>query len=130
MKKHDDRGQLCTRFHRAIELIGRRWTGAIVFLLLGAPSRFAALRDAIPGITDRMLSERLQELEKEGILDRKVIPATPVRVEYSLTKKGLALGTAVTEMAGWAERWIPLDARTAGASTPAKPARPRRSAVS
>ena len=110
-KKPDADGQLCTRFHHAIELIGRRWTGAIVFLLLNSRSRFAALRDAIPGITDRMLSERLQELEREGIVERKVIPETPVRVEYSLTKKGLALGTAIQEMAHWAERWVPLDPR-------------------
>src|SRR3977135_4643569 len=83
--------ELCTRFHEAIELIGRRWTGAIIFLLLRSRCRFATLRDAIPEITDRMLTERLQELEQEGIVERTVIPETPVRVEYSLTKKGRAL---------------------------------------
>jgi DNA-binding HxlR family transcriptional regulator len=116
--------QLCTRFHHAIELIGRRWTGAIVFLLLGAPSRFATLRDAIPAITDRMLSERLQELEKEGIVERKVIPETPVRVEYHLTKMGLALGAAISEMGDWAERWIPL------AEEPHSATKPRKAATS
>ncbi len=59
---------LCGRYHRAIELIGRRWTGAIVFLLLRSRCRFATLRAAIPDITDRMLSERLQELEEEAIV--------------------------------------------------------------
>jgi DNA-binding HxlR family transcriptional regulator len=97
---------LCGRFHRAIELIGRRWTGAIVYLLLRSRCRFATLRDAIPDITDRMLSERLQELEREGILERTVIPETPVRVEYALTRKGRALAGAVEAMAAWAERWI------------------------
>ncbi len=97
---------LCGRFHKAIELIGRRWTGAIVFLLLRSRCRFAALRAAIPEITDRMLSERLQELEREGIVDRTVVPETPVRVEYSLTKKGKALAAAVEAMATWAERWV------------------------
>src|SRR5256885_14105708 len=87
--------QLCDRFHRAIELIGRRWTGAIVFLLLGSPCRFATLRDAIPDITDRMLSERLQELEREGIVERTVVPETPVRVEYALSKKGRAPAPAI-----------------------------------
>jgi DNA-binding HxlR family transcriptional regulator len=86
---------LCGRFHRAIELIGRRWTGAIVFLLLRSRCRYATLRDAIPDITDRMLSERLQELEEEGIVERTVVPATPVRVEYALTKKGRALASAI-----------------------------------
>src|SRR5438477_7989903 len=97
--------QLCTRFHEAIELIGRKWTGAIVFLLLKGPSRFTTLREAIPDITDRMLSERLQELEREAILERKVLPETPVRVEYSLTKKGRALGSTVDAIADWAHKW-------------------------
>jgi DNA-binding HxlR family transcriptional regulator len=96
---------LCTPFHHAIELIGRRWTGAIISLLLQSRCRFAALRDAIPEITDRMLSERLQELESEGILERTVIPETPVRVEYSLTKKGRALAAAVEAISEWAHKW-------------------------
>jgi DNA-binding HxlR family transcriptional regulator len=97
--------ELCGAFHSAIELIGRRWTGAIIFLLLSARCRFATLRDAIPDITDRMLSERLQELEQEGIVERTVIPETPVRVEYSLTPKGRALATAVDAISDWAHKW-------------------------
>ncbi|MGE3509970.1 MAG: winged helix-turn-helix transcriptional regulator [Vicinamibacterales bacterium] len=97
---------LCTRFHRASELIGRRWTGAIIFVLLKSRCRFATLRDAIPDITDRMLSERLQELEQEGIVERTVYPETPVRVEYALTRKGKALGSAIDAIADWAHRWI------------------------
>ena len=96
---------LCTPFHHAIELIGRRWTGAIISLLLQTRCRFATLRDAIPDITDRMLSERLQELESEGIVERNVIPETPVRVEYSLTKKGRALAAAVEAISDWAHKW-------------------------
>jgi DNA-binding HxlR family transcriptional regulator len=99
---------LCSRFHRASELIGRRWTGAIIYVLLKSRCRFATLRDAIPDITDRMLSERLQELEQEGIVDRTVVPETPVRVEYALTKKGRALASAFDAIAAWAERWIEL----------------------
>jgi DNA-binding HxlR family transcriptional regulator len=99
---------LCTRFHRASELIGRRWTGAIIFLLLKQTCRFATLRDAIPDITDRMLSERLQELEDEGLVERTVIPETPVRVEYSLTKKGKALAEPIGAIAEWAEKYVPL----------------------
>jgi DNA-binding HxlR family transcriptional regulator len=101
--------QLCTRFHYASQLIGRRWNGAIIFMLLRQNCRFAMLRDGIPGITDRMLSERLQELEREGIVDRTVVPETPVRVEYSLTKKGKALAEAVDSLAQWAEKHIPLE---------------------
>jgi DNA-binding HxlR family transcriptional regulator len=100
--------ELCTRFHRASELIGRRWTGAIIFLLLKQTCRFATLRDAIPDITDRMLSERLQELEEEGLVERTVIPDTPVRVEYSLTKKGKALADPIRAITDWAEKYVPL----------------------
>jgi len=98
---------LCAQFHRAAELIGRRWTGAIIFVLLGADCRFATLRDAIPDITDRMLSERLQELEQEGIVERTVFPETPVRVEYSLTKKGRGLAVAFDAIAEWAHKFGP-----------------------
>lgn len=108
---------LCSRYHRAIELIGRRWTGAIVFLLLRSGCRFATLRDAIPDITDRMLSERLQELEEEGIVRRTVVPEMPVRVEYALTKKGRDLASAIDAMAAWAERWVGPEARTPKAAS-------------
>jgi DNA-binding HxlR family transcriptional regulator len=101
--------QLCQKFHRASELVGRRWTGAIIYVLLRARCRFATLREAIPDITDRMLSERLQELEQEGIVERTVVPDTPVRVEYSLTEKGRALVRAFDALGEWAERWVTLD---------------------
>jgi DNA-binding HxlR family transcriptional regulator len=100
---------LCARFHHASELIGRRWTGAIIYVLLQQTCRFATLRDAIPGITDRMLSERLQELEEEGLVARQVVPETPVRVEYSLTRKGKGLAEAVQSLANWAEKNVPLE---------------------
>jgi DNA-binding HxlR family transcriptional regulator len=102
--------ELCARFHRASELIGRRWTGAILFVMLEQPCRFATLRHVIPGITDRMLSDRLQELEREGIAARTVTPQTPVRIEYALTKKGRALAGVIQEITHWAHRWIPLEA--------------------
>src|SRR5580765_4981839 len=96
--------ELCGRFHRASELIGRRWTGAIIFVMLRRPCRFATLRQAIPDITDRMLSERLQELEQEEIVERTVVPETPVRVEYALTKKGRALAGPIEAITEWAHK--------------------------
>jgi DNA-binding HxlR family transcriptional regulator len=107
MRASEHTPSLCPRFHQASELIGRRWTGAIIYVLLKARCRFATLRAAVPGITDRMLSERLQELEEEGVVTRTVVPETPVRVEYALTKKGRELAAAIEAIAGWAERWIP-----------------------
>ncbi len=113
---------LCSRFHRASELIGRRWTGAIIYLLLRQPCRFATLRGAIPDITDRMLSERLQELEQEEIVLRTVLPEAPVRVEYSLTQKGRGLTSAMDAIAAWAEAWIPLEQAVKASARPTRPA--------
>jgi len=108
---------LCSKFHRASELIGRRWTGAIIFVLMESPRcRFATLRKEIHDITDRMLSERLFELEQEGIVERTVIPESPVRVEYALTKKGRELAAAVDAIGDWAKKWIETDVPRAAAS--------------
>jgi DNA-binding HxlR family transcriptional regulator len=85
-------------------------------VLLKSRCRFATLRDAIPDITDRMLSERLQELEQEGIVERTVIPETPVRVEYALTRKGRALASAVDAIAEWAHKWVAVDEPAAAAA--------------
>src|SRR5713226_4884315 len=101
---------VCPKFHHASELIGRRWTGPILFILLKSTCRFAAIRAAIPQITDRMLSDRLQELEAEGIVVRTVIPETPVRVEYAVTKKGRELAAAVDAIGRWAEKWVTISA--------------------
>ena len=115
---------LCSRFHKAVELIGRRWSGAIIQILRQQPSRYAELRTAIPDITDRMLSERLRELEYEAIVARTVIPETPVRVEYSLTSKGRALAPALDAIGHWAEKWVEADpAKALSASAPARRAR-------
>ncbi len=112
--------QLCARFHHAVELIGGRWTGAVIHLLMNGRMRFAQLRDAIPDISDRMLSERLRALESEGIVERIVVPETPVRVEYELTDKGHALESALTSVGKWAERWVSDPPRPRHASAPAK----------
>ena len=100
---------VCSRFHRAIELIGSRWTGAILQTLLQGKTRYASIKAAVPDITDRMLSERLRTLESEGLVLRAVVPESPVRVEYELTKKGRELQNALREIGSWAERWISLE---------------------
>ncbi len=96
---------ICPRFHRAVELIGKRWTGAIIQILMGGRTRFNAIAGSIPDMSDRMLSERLRELEQEQIISRLVIPDTPVRVEYELTDKGRALAPALGAIQSWAENW-------------------------
>jgi len=96
---------VCPHFHAAIELIGKRWTGAIVSALSGGPLRFAEVARAVPGLSDRLLSQRLRELEEEGLVEREVEAGTPVRVTYSLTEKGVDLGPAIGELKTWARRW-------------------------
>ena len=108
----------CHRYHHAVELVGRRWTGAIIRALLPGPARFATLRDGIPDISDRMLAERLRELETEGVVARRVIPETPVRVEYELTAKGRELEDTVLALARWAEKWV--DAPPVESDAPAR----------
>src|SRR5215210_6943780 len=114
--------QVCSRFHRAVELIGSRWTGAIIQTLLKGKTRYALIKSAIPDITDRMLSERLRSLEAEDLVTRWVIADTPVRVEYELTEKGRSLQHALHEIGAWAERWIPLESRPESNSTDHLPA--------
>ena len=106
---------VCSRFHKAVELIGARWSGAILQTMLKGPVRYASIRAAVPEISDRMLSERLRVLEKEGLVARRVFPETPVRIEYELTEKGKSLGSALKAIAEWAEEWIPQSESTSGA---------------
>ncbi|MDR7481655.1 MAG: helix-turn-helix domain-containing protein [Armatimonadota bacterium] len=103
--------QVCPRFHRAIELVGKKWTGAIIDALMRRPLRFSELLEAVPGLHDRLLSQRLKELEAEGIVRRRVQPQTPVRIEYELTGKGRDLERVVAEVQRWADRWVRLPAR-------------------
>ncbi len=102
-------GGCCPRYHEAVELIGRRWTGAIVAVLLQAekPMRFSEIAASVPQLSDRLLSERVKELEARGVVERTVIAGPPVRVEYALTPMGRSLAPALDELAAWARRWLP-----------------------
>lgn len=96
--------ELCPRLSKAMELIGKRWTALIIYQLLSGPKRFNAIEQSLP-ISGRLLSERLKELEKEGIVRREIYSEVPVRVEYSLTEKGRALESAVHEIEEWSKKW-------------------------
>ena len=98
--------QCCALYHRAVELVGKRWTGAILSVLMDGPLRFSEIGQLVPDLSDRLLSERLKELETEGIVERRVIDETPVRVEYALTEKGRALEPAVAALKEWARGWL------------------------
>ena len=102
-----ERAGCCGLYHRAVELIGKRWSGAILSVLLEGRLRFSEIRALVPEISDRLLSERLKELEAEGIVEREVLDEQPVGVEYRLTPKGEALEPAVTALKQWARDWHP-----------------------
>lgn len=98
--------QLCHRYQHAVEVICKRWTGLILKLLMEQPLRFNELSDQLEVVSDRMLSERLKELEQEGIIERRVFTDTPIRVEYSLTEKGVALTPVIEAIELWSSTWI------------------------
>ncbi len=98
--------QLCPKFETAFEILGRRWTGLIINVLLDSPKRFKDISEYIPNMSDKMLVDRLKQLEASGIIVRKVFPDTPVRIEYQLTEKGKALQPVMTAIQSWAEDWV------------------------
>lgn len=100
------RPQCCSLYHRAIELVGKRWTGAILLVLMDGPLHFSGIRQLVPELSDRLLSERLKELEAEGIVERKVLEGSPVRVEYSLTPTGRALEPTLRSLKQWANEHL------------------------
>ncbi|MBY6276677.1 winged helix-turn-helix transcriptional regulator [Symbiobacterium thermophilum] len=96
--------QLCPKFEHAVHILGKRWTGLILWTLMSGPKRFSEIEAAIP-VSGRLLSERLKELESEGLVTREVFPEVPVRVVYSLTPKGQAMEPILAAIQKWAERW-------------------------
>lgn len=96
----------CPTFHRALEIVGARWGGAILQVMFSGASRFGEIENAVPDLSSRMLSQRLKEYETEGLIERRVIPERPVRIEYLLTAKGQALAPVVEALSRWAEKWM------------------------
>src|SRR5262252_7054259 len=96
----------CPLYHEAVELVGRRWTGAILRVLMDGSLRFSEIAQSVPELSDRLLSERMKELERRGMVERRVISGPPLRVEYSLSKMGRELEPALSELERWANRWL------------------------
>src|SRR5437773_11454410 len=101
-------GSICPRYEHAIQLLGKRWTGLLLDALMDGPRRFCELTATVEGLSDRVLSDRLRELEAEDIVERVVYPQIPVRVEYRLTEKGRDLRPVVQAIHEWAQHWIEL----------------------
>lgn len=97
---------MCPKFEAGAQLLGKKWTGLIIRVLLGGPKRFKEIKQQIPGMSDRMLTERMKELEEAGICTRHVFPDIPVRIEYALTEKGKQLEPVIQSIQKWSERWM------------------------
>lgn len=97
----------CPSYHRAVELIGKRWNGVILQALLSGPARFSELRAGITGITDTMLSQRLKELEDAGLVRREILENRPIVVQYGLTETGDSLAPILNAIALWSNEWSP-----------------------
>lgn len=96
---------ICPRFEKAVGLLNQRWTALVVYQLLSGPQRFSAIQASI-GISGKVLSERLKDLEHEGIIKREVIPETPVIIQYSLTEKGASIEPVLRKIESWSQEWI------------------------
>ncbi|MBU8879813.1 helix-turn-helix transcriptional regulator [Bacillus sp. FJAT-29790] len=99
---------ICPRFEKAMNILSQRWTGLVIYQLLSGPQRFCAIESAI-GISGRVLSERLKDLESQGFIKREVFPETPVRIEYSLTDKGLSLEPLMRDIEKWSQTWLDIE---------------------
>ncbi|RKP56179.1 transcriptional regulator [Cohnella endophytica] len=101
-----DYSKMCPKYESAAELLGKKWTGLIIRVLLGGPKRFKDIKEQIPDMSDKMLTDRMKELEASGILTRTVYPEMPVRIEYELSEKGRNLEEVITSIQNWGEAWM------------------------
>lgn len=106
MENADHKMHLCPKFETAFELLGKRWTGLIIRVLMNGPMRFKDISAMIPDMSDRMLTERFKELEQAGIVVRNVYPEMPIRIEYELTEKGKALRPVMQAVQSWGDEWV------------------------
>lgn len=101
--------QICAKFEKAVELLSKRWVAFIIYQLMSGPQRFSDIEHGLPNLSGKVLSDRLKELEAEGLIRRDVYPEMPVRIEYSLTEKGRALSPLFTDIGSWANQWMTDD---------------------
>jgi DNA-binding HxlR family transcriptional regulator len=101
-----DYSKMCPKYESAAELLGKKWTGLIIRVLMGGPKRFKDIKEQIPDMSDKMLTDRMKELESFGVVKRTVYPEMPVRIEYDLTEKGRDLENVTNSIQEWAEKWM------------------------
>ena len=99
--------EFCSTYASLMDLLGRRWMGIVLRVLMSGPHRFSEILAAVPGLSDPLLTQRLRDLEGKKLVERRVVPSSPVRVEYELTEAGRDLEPAVRILSDWAEKWLP-----------------------
>ncbi|GGG75522.1 winged helix-turn-helix transcriptional regulator [Paenibacillus radicis (ex Gao et al. 2016)] len=97
---------MCPKYEAAVDVLGKKWTGLIIRVLLGGPKRFKDIKGQIADMSDKMLTDRMKELESQGIVKRTVFPEMPVRIEYELTEKGHNLQPVIESIQAWGENWM------------------------
>jgi DNA-binding HxlR family transcriptional regulator len=97
--------EFCPQYASLMALLSRRWMGIVLRVLMSGPHRFSEILAAVPGLSDPQLTQRLREMESKELLERRVFPTSPVRVEYELTEAGRDLERAVRVLSEWAEKW-------------------------
>ncbi|MGX7351552.1 transcriptional regulator [Enterococcus canis] len=98
---------LCPKFEKTFSILGKKWNGLIIDVLLETgPQRFGELASKIPMVSDRVLVERLKQLEEDGIVRRDVNCSEKTRIEYQLTEKGKDLQSAMALLQNWGEKWV------------------------
>lgn len=100
--------ELCPKFEGAVAILSQRWTALILYQLMYGPQRFCTMIDRL-GISGKTLTERLKNLEQQDFVHREVFPETPVRIEYSLTEKGMSLLPVMKQIEKWSQEWIGVD---------------------
>ncbi|WP_410511111.1 helix-turn-helix domain-containing protein [Paenibacillus sp. BR2-3] len=100
--------EMCPRFEKAVDMLSKRWVALIVFVLMPGPRRFGEIESCLSNLSGKVLSDRLKEMENEGIIQRTVYPEMPVRIEYSLTDKGIALAPILGAISNWSTEWIEM----------------------
>ena len=97
--------EFCASYASLMDMLARRWMGIVLRVLLSGPHRFSEILSAVPGLSDPLLTQRLRELEAKKLVERRVLPTSPVRVEYELTEAGRDLEKAVRVLSEWALKW-------------------------
>ncbi|TJY39763.1 helix-turn-helix transcriptional regulator [Cohnella pontilimi] len=98
--------RMCPKYEAAADLLGKKWTGLIIRVLMGGPKRFKDMKEQIPDMSDKMLTDRMKELESLGVVKRSVYPEMPVRIEYELTDKGKDLQEVIESIQDWGDKWM------------------------